>query len=31
MRIDGLKFSGLGFVLGVIVYELYLKRAKGKF
>lgn len=29
MRIDGLKFSGVGLLVGIIIYELYHKQTKG--
>lgn len=29
MRVDGIKFSGLGFIVGVVLYELYHKSSKG--
>lgn len=29
MKLGGLHFSGLGFLLGIILYELYHKQTKG--
>jgi len=31
MRLNGFHFSGLGFLVGVVLYELYLKQSKGSF